>query len=189
MRLPRRVGMQYALELLLTGETYRFENRSKVWREGWRNLHHKTARVTAEFALEGEKGPCTVAREWADGAELDAATAWAQVHGKPRGAKEALGWETPLQNLRPFLSYNELGSLLVRSGMTEISEPLVRWLWQTYDDACTTARAEDLRREVFEEGLGASVAWVSVPEFRGDVHDLKTLAEVARILCPDPQGS
>jgi DNA repair exonuclease SbcCD ATPase subunit len=101
-----------ALELLLTGETYRFENRSKVWREGWRNLHHKTARVTAEFALEGEKGPCTVAREWADGAELDAATAWAQVHGKPRGAKEALGWETPLQNLRPFLSYNELGSLL-----------------------------------------------------------------------------
>jgi hypothetical protein len=42
-----------ALELLLTGETYRWENRSKVWKDGWRNLHHPKAAIAAEFALEG----------------------------------------------------------------------------------------------------------------------------------------
>ena len=89
-----------ALELLLTGDTYRWENRSKVWREGWRNLHHPNARVAADFALEGEKLGCTVAREWADGAELDAATTWAQLKGKPRAGQESLGWETPLAETR-----------------------------------------------------------------------------------------
>jgi energy-coupling factor transporter ATP-binding protein EcfA2 len=61
------------LELLLTDETYRWENRSKVWRVGWRNLHHPKAKVAAELAPEGERAACTVAREWADGAELDQA--------------------------------------------------------------------------------------------------------------------
>ena len=31
------------LELLLTGDTYRWSQRSKVWRDGWRNLHHPGA--------------------------------------------------------------------------------------------------------------------------------------------------
>ncbi len=101
-----------ALELLLTGETYRWENRTKVWKDGWRNLHHPKAAIAAEFALEGETQACTVAREWDDGADLAAATTWAQVQGKPRATLEALGWETPLAAYRPFLSYNELGSML-----------------------------------------------------------------------------
>ena len=42
------------LELLLTGDTYRWSQRSKVWRDGWRNLHHPKAALAAEFALEGE---------------------------------------------------------------------------------------------------------------------------------------
>ena len=100
------------LELLLTGDTYRWSQRSKVWRDGWRNLHHPQAALAAEFALEGETGACTLAREWADGAELTDASTWAQVHGQPRTGPEALGWETPLEAYRPFLSYNELGSLL-----------------------------------------------------------------------------
>ena len=100
------------LELLLTGDTYRWSQRSKVWRDGWRNLHHPKAALAAEFALEGETGACTLAREWADGADLADASTWAQVHGQPRTGPEALGWETPLEAYRPFLSYNELGSLL-----------------------------------------------------------------------------
>src|SRR6188474_484831 len=28
------------LEVLLTGENWRWAHRSKVWKEGWRNLHH-----------------------------------------------------------------------------------------------------------------------------------------------------
>ena len=44
------------LELLFTGDTYRWSQRSKVWRDGWRNLHHPKAALAAEFALEGERG-------------------------------------------------------------------------------------------------------------------------------------
>ena len=88
------------LELLLTGDTYRWSQRSKIWRDGWRNLHHPKAALAAEFALEGETGACTLAREWADGAELTGASTWAQVHGQPRGP-EALGWETPSRPTAP----------------------------------------------------------------------------------------
>jgi hypothetical protein len=38
----------------------------------------------------------------------DCCSAWVQ----PRTGPEALGWENPLEAYRPFLSYNELGSLL-----------------------------------------------------------------------------
>ena len=70
------------------------------------------AALAADFALEGERGSCTVACDWPEGAELEAATSWAQVKGKPRTPKEALGWKDALESHRPFLSYNELGSLL-----------------------------------------------------------------------------
>ena len=50
-----------ALEVALTGETFRWQARSAVWREAWRNLHHPAAQVRARFLLEGERGPCTVA--------------------------------------------------------------------------------------------------------------------------------
>ena len=104
------------LELLLTAETYRWKDRSLVWKGGFRNLHHEKTALGATLALEGEKGPCTVAREWADDAEMEGGETWAQVHGKPRGTLESLGWTEALASYRPFLSYNELGSMLDEGG-------------------------------------------------------------------------
>jgi recombinational DNA repair ATPase RecF len=101
-----------ALELLLTGNTFRWAQRTKVWREGWRNLHHPHATIEAEFVLEGEKAPATVGKEWADDGTLESAPTSAQVRGKPKKDLAALGWAGPLVSYRPFLSYNELGSML-----------------------------------------------------------------------------
>ncbi len=101
-----------ALELLLTGDTFRWSQRAKVWRDGWRNLHHPKARITAEFTLEGERGACNVWREWEDGAaDVAAGATHVQIKGKPRAGLDALGWDA-LATYRPFLSYNELGSML-----------------------------------------------------------------------------
>jgi recombinational DNA repair ATPase RecF len=101
------------LELLLTGDTFRWKKpRTKVWREGWRSLHHKPAAIEAEFHIEGEKGQGCVARRWEDDAELDGGVTTVQIHGKPRTNLAELGWKGPLETYRPFLSYNELGSLL-----------------------------------------------------------------------------
>jgi recombinational DNA repair ATPase RecF len=101
-----------ALEQLLTGETFRWAHRTKEWRDGWRNLHHASAAVRAELALEGERSPCVVASRWPDEADLEDAETWAQIQGKPRAGLEALGWTGALETYRPFLSYNELGSML-----------------------------------------------------------------------------
>ncbi len=54
-----------ALELVLTGGTYRWANKSAEWREQWRNLHHRTARISVGLVEEGV-GPITVTSTWAD---------------------------------------------------------------------------------------------------------------------------
>ena len=52
-RPEERSSFAAGLELLLTGDTYHWSQRSKVWRDGWRNLHELQAALTAESALEG----------------------------------------------------------------------------------------------------------------------------------------
>jgi hypothetical protein len=101
-----------ALEQLLTGDTYRWAHRTNEWRDGWRNLHHAKAVIRAEFALEGERAPCAVVSQWTDDADLAEADTTAQIQGKPRTGLDALGWQDALETYRPFLSYNELGSML-----------------------------------------------------------------------------
>jgi energy-coupling factor transporter ATP-binding protein EcfA2 len=101
-----------ALEVLLTGDSMRWKERAAVWREGWRNLHHPAASLTATFLVEGEGGPCVVSRRWEAGGAFEAAEAAVQLHGKPASDLASLGWTAALRTYRPFLSYNELGALL-----------------------------------------------------------------------------
>ena len=92
-----------ALELLLTGENRRWEGRSAVWKAGWRNLHWTgPVAVSARLAVEGARQPVTVSREWAPGSDLSAGTA---------SSGGALGWDEAIKTYRPFLPYNELGSI------------------------------------------------------------------------------
>ena len=51
------------LEILLTGSNWRWVHRSKVWQQGWRNLHHADrVEVAAEFAVEDEPGSTRLSR-------------------------------------------------------------------------------------------------------------------------------
>jgi recombinational DNA repair ATPase RecF len=100
------------IEVLLTGDSLRWKDRAAVWREGWRNLHHPAASLVGTFLVEGERGPCVVSRRWEKEAAFEDAEAAAQVHDKPRSELGSLGWAAALRTHRPFLSYNELGSLL-----------------------------------------------------------------------------
>jgi recombinational DNA repair ATPase RecF len=99
------------LELLLTDDTFRFR-RSRVWREGWRNLHHGQAALEAEFLIDGEKAPARVSTSWAADAPLEARQTTAQIQGQPQSDLSALGWRQALVSHRPFLPYSELGSML-----------------------------------------------------------------------------
>ena len=104
-------SLSEALELLLTGANRRWSTRSKVWKEGWRNLHQATdAEIEAEVTIEGDPGRAVVSRRWADGADLDDAETVIQRRGQKKTALSAMEWDRPLELYRPFLSYNELGA-------------------------------------------------------------------------------
>jgi hypothetical protein len=102
-----------AVEMLLTGDNWRWTDRPVIWREGWRNLHQPLpTRVSAELAVEGARGPTTVRRHWPPEAELDHSALEVQAYGQPKSDQLVVGWEQALVTFRPFLSYNELGSML-----------------------------------------------------------------------------
>lgn len=101
------------LEILLTGSNWRWARRSKVWRDGWRNLHRPTGTcVAAQLLVEGEPGPVVLKRSWADGAAVEGSSLDVRIPSNPRQASslDALGWVDALETYRPILSYNELGS-------------------------------------------------------------------------------
>ena len=95
------------LEILLTGVIKRWEGRSAVWREGWRNVHHEgPVRVEAVLAVEGA-GETVAARHWS-GDSLDDSALTFLISGSPADP----GWDDALQQFRPFLPYGELGATL-----------------------------------------------------------------------------
>src|ERR1700730_7825465 len=100
-----------ALGMVLLGTNQRWEQRVKVWRDGWQNLHHRRTRVAAHFIVDGRKQPLEVARVWNDGAGVDASTLI--VDGKPANT-ETLGWAQQLAGYPPLLSHNELEHALDR---------------------------------------------------------------------------
>ena len=98
-----------ALELLLTGRSARWEDRSSIWKSAWRNLHDPIQpKILAEFTWDG--GKIQLNREWKQDAEMDASTFTAQ----PASQLEEQGWKAALEDYRPFLSHNELSTLLLR---------------------------------------------------------------------------
>jgi DNA repair exonuclease SbcCD ATPase subunit len=98
-----------ALEVLLTGTLMRWAPPAPVVvKEGWRSKHASgDTEISAEFFIEGS-GKATVARTWADGADLASSTAWLQRAGNKRAPMSALGWDVDLKEYRPFLSHSEL---------------------------------------------------------------------------------
>jgi recombinational DNA repair ATPase RecF len=101
-----------AIETLLTGDSLRWKDRAAVWRDGWRNLHHPSAALRATFLVEGAPQPCVVSRKWEAAAAFEVAEVVVERDGAPASDRDALGWDAALRTHRPFLSYNELGSLL-----------------------------------------------------------------------------
>ena len=101
------------LEILLTGNNRRWDDRARVWRDGWRNLHHEDlVRVEAGLAIEEAAGETRVERSWDVGDQLSDSAATTQTIGHPRNDLSTLGWGAALENYRPFLPYNELGATL-----------------------------------------------------------------------------
>lgn len=134
------------LELLLTGTNQRWEGRTKVWQEGWRNLHGDgAAEILARFRVDGEAKPLELRRRWAADAKLAGGDPMT-VQG-PRDSWEALGWDEALAQFRPLLSYNELGTMFSERAAA-LYEALSGVLGlQDFDELAATVREARLARE------------------------------------------
>jgi predicted ATPase len=114
-----------ALEMALTGNSYRWANKSSVWSDNWRNLHSEaTPEIRVELTEEGV-GVTTIGVDWKPLAEHDQATFWIQRPGKKKESGLGnLGWARAQELYRPFLSYEELGGVIDRKRPSELHDKL-----------------------------------------------------------------
>jgi len=104
-----------ALELLLTGDNQRWSSRrTKIWREGWRNLHtSEGTRLEARLLIDGEAGPYVVSRTWGADEDLDDGEA-SVVHdtkSSPLSELEKILKESPQDPLRSGGSHGNMAPM------------------------------------------------------------------------------
>jgi recombinational DNA repair ATPase RecF len=101
-----------AIEVLLTGTSVRWSDKgSRFWKEGWRNLHDGVSpQVRSRLVVEGV-GQVELARSWADGQDVEESTTQVSAVGARKLTDLAtLGWESAVEDFRPFMSHSELAS-------------------------------------------------------------------------------
>jgi ABC-type lipoprotein export system ATPase subunit len=164
------------LELLLTGRNLRWEKpRAKVWQEGWRNLHH-TGQVSlkAELLVEGQ-GSVAASRAWTS---HDIANSHASVStkGQPARPLDSVGWSDALITFRPFLSYNELGSLL-EDGPSKLYDALsgVLGLEELVDVQTLITNARKTRQQIVDE------AKIAAGNISTSIQELSALSQDDRL--------
>lgn len=101
-----------AVELALTGSSYRWRGKQALWSESWRNLHKPNpCALRVGFTREGS-GTVKVGVDWEPDAELADRTLWTQRDGEQAAdGIDNLGWANALELYRPVLTYEELGRL------------------------------------------------------------------------------
>ena len=189
-----------ALELLLTGDTLRWKDRTGVWKEGWRNLHYGSApRISARFRVEGRARFTTVERRWSENGELDEAPSTAQHHGEKRTDLAGTGWDGPLELYRPLLSYNELGMIGARPSALFDTLSAVLGLEMLPEAAKALAAARLERTRLYKEvnrkrldrllpaleDLDDGRARTAVRALRKRTWDIETIAGLGTM--PDPE--
>jgi hypothetical protein len=136
------------LETLLTGANMRWESRTKVWREGWQNLHHSgPTRLSAELYVDRQPGLLRLTRTWSPGSDVNAASECTATLGDGRATTLAeLGWDVALSRYRPFLSYAELGAMF--DELATMYDALAAILGlEDVEDLADAVRAARLERE------------------------------------------
>ncbi|WP_242656927.1 AAA family ATPase [Mycobacterium lehmannii] len=150
-----------ALELALTGTSYRWLQKATLWSESWQNLHHADpCAIRVGFTAEGT-GPFTIGMTWSPGAALTDRKTWTQIgSGEHVEGTHGLGWTRALELWRPVLSYDELGRLF-DGGPSALYDALAKLLglevladaekWLTAELKSTKAvraRADDERKRL-----------------------------------------
>lgn len=100
------------VETAFTGKSARWDGRSPAWRSNWRNLHEGAApKIEVKLRLEGDAKPSTLSCTWSgDDVTLPEVAFKRPGHGA--GTFAEAGWQQPLTDYRPFLSYSDLDRMI-----------------------------------------------------------------------------
>jgi recombinational DNA repair ATPase RecF len=95
-----------AFEVLLTGHNRRLDERTAVWKAGWKNLHeHAPCRVGATFQIDGDANELSLWRDWPQSVDaLEGASTEVQRRGDPKTNLDDIGWSSSIAAYRPMLS-------------------------------------------------------------------------------------
>jgi recombinational DNA repair ATPase RecF len=172
-----------ALELALTGDSYRWAGKKSVlWAGSWRNLHQgDPCSIRIELATEGI-GRTEVGVDWNPGAGFHDRKVWTQRAGAKRTQGiDSLGWRTALELYRPILSYDELGQRL-EGTPTELYKALegILGLDQINDAIARLSRELKLLRQPASDAKAAKAALKGLLASTEDGRAAEALTELRR---------
>jgi energy-coupling factor transporter ATP-binding protein EcfA2 len=167
-----------AAELAVTGSSARWANkRAKVWKDGWRNLHHPNARIELALLAEGFGRPITIRQRWQpDAADPDESTAWIEQDGRPPRKMPPPAWEQALGSFRPFLSYSELARML-EEGPSKSYDALAAVLG--LDDVVAATKELDGRRKEIQKRITDAMTVGRNLRAEAEAHDDERAAPLA----------
>ncbi|WP_326655938.1 AAA family ATPase [Streptomyces anthocyanicus] len=101
------------LETAFTGTNLRWEGKDAARSRNWRNLHDTDGgpEIEVKLAVNGDDGRSTLVRTW-EGEDFDDSRGELRRPGHGRVPLDQAGWEQPLANFRPFLSYADLDRMI-----------------------------------------------------------------------------
>ncbi|MEU0395789.1 AAA family ATPase [Streptomyces sp. NPDC006208] len=101
-----------AAEMALTGDNFRWQGRTQIWRQGWRNLHHGVGpEISVGLTFDDGSDPVTVRRSWHGDQLADSRTVVEGPGASVTELHEVVDSEE-LSLYRPFLPYSELGAMI-----------------------------------------------------------------------------
>ena len=158
-----------AVELALTGSSYRWRGKQALWSESWRNLHKPNpCALRVGFTREGS-GPVKVGVDWEPEAELADRRLWTQRDGEQASdGIDNLGWTNALELFRPVLTYEELGRLF-DGGPSALYDALAKLLGLEVLAAVEKKLAADLKeakavREIADTARKQAMAALSASD-------------------------
>ena len=112
-----------ALDVLFAGDTGRFADRGREWRDAWFNVHNgERGRVKATFVGGNATPESTLTRSWTRKQFLEAQDDDSRFHETPDEDLKALGWTDAINEFRPILGYAEFGPLFDEDRIDDASE-------------------------------------------------------------------
>ncbi|MER7467174.1 AAA family ATPase [Streptomyces sp. NPDC097981] len=173
-----------AIETAFTGTSARWDGRSPIWRSNWRNLHETAApKIEVKLHLEGDPTSSTLSCTWSSDDVTFPEVAFKRP-GHSAVAFTDAGWDQPLADYRPFLSYADLDRMI--SGKPS----------EMYDAVATILGLGQLtdaddRLQLMEKGLQAALksADGELPELLTMLSALDDPRAAAAIAALDHSGS